>query len=153
MLIKRERRRPVAEINVVPYIDVMLVLLVVFMVTAPLLSQGVKVDLPKVTAKVIDTKNQEPIIVSVDAQGNYYLNISAKPDLPLTLNDISQKVMAALQGQTNATRPVMVKGDRQVQYDNIVQVMVQLQQAGAASVGLITDPAALAQQTNHRKKS
>lgn len=153
MLTKRERRRPVAEINVVPYIDVMLVLLVVFMVTAPLLTQGVNVDLPKVSAKAIDPKNQEPIIVSVDANGNYYLNIASKPEQPLSVSEISQRVAGELQNQGNTPRPVMVKGDRQVEYDKIVQIMVQLQQAGATSVGLITDPTVLSTQTTMRKKN
>src|SRR5271154_2899518 len=93
---KRQRKRPMAEINVVPYIDVMLVLLVIFMVTAPLLSQGVKVDLPQAKAQSI-TNQKEQIIVSVDAQGNYYLNISSTPNQIIDPSTLTNRVAAELQ--------------------------------------------------------
>lgn len=138
---KRSRKRPMAEINVVPYIDVMLVLLVIFMVTAPLLSQGVKVDLPQAQAQSIPPQEKEPIIVSVDAQGNYYLNIAANPDQPLDTQSISTQVSAELQQaqQQGIQRQVLVKGDKSVDYGHVVQAMVMLQQAGAPSVGLVTE--------------
>lgn len=141
MSVKRDRRRPLAEINVVPYIDVMLVLLVIFMITAPLLSQGVNVDLPKVAAKTL-AKDKEPIIVSVDEQGRYFLNIASNPQAPLDAAELASRVTQELNNQDNAKRPVMVKGDRRVDYGKVVQVMVLLQQAGADSVGLITEPIA-----------
>jgi len=136
---KRERKRPKAEINVVPYIDVMLVLLVIFMVTAPLLSQGVKVNLPKASAQAIP-QNKEPIIVSVDVQGNYYLNIAANPNQPIDANDLVQQVSAKLQQsqQQGAEQQVLVKGDQNVDYGKVMQAMVLLQQAGAPGVGLVT---------------
>ncbi len=137
MLNKREKKRPMAEINVVPYIDVMLVLLVIFMVTAPLLSQGVKVDLPQASAQSIPPKEQEPLIVSVDAQGNFYLNINANPNQPIDAATLSNRV--ALELKTATQRPVFVKGDKNVNYGSVVQAMVLLQQAGAASVGLVTE--------------
>src|SRR6478672_8597369 len=90
-------RRLMGEINVVPYIDVMLVLLVIFMVTAPLLTQGVKVDLPKAQAAAISPKEQEPVIVSVDAKGNFYLNIDAQPSQPIVANSLAAEVQQALQ--------------------------------------------------------
>lgn len=138
---KRERRRIVAEINVVPYIDVMLVLLVIFMVTAPLLSQGVKVNLPQASAQTIPPKEKEPIIVSVDAQGNYYLNISAQPTQPTDATIIVNQVSAELQAaqRDGITRQVLVKGDKDVNYGKVMQAMVILQQAGAPSVGLVTE--------------
>lgn len=136
---KRERKRPKAEINVVPYIDVMLVLLIIFMVTAPLLSQGVKVNLPKASAQPI-AQNKEPIIVSVDAQGNYYLNIASNPNQAIDADSIINQVSAKLQQaqQEGAEQQVLVKGDQSVDYGKVMQAMVLLQQAGAPSVGLVT---------------
>ncbi len=132
------KRKPMAEINVVPYIDVMLVLLVVFMVTAPLLMQGVKVDLPQAPSAPIDDKDEEPLIVSVKSDGTYYLNLgqdqqSAKPLLEIT--DTVAKVLR----QKPAT-PVLVWGDTAVPYGTVVALMTELQAAGAPSVGLVTDP-------------
>lgn len=126
----------VAEINVVPYIDVMLVLLIIFMVTAPLLQQGVAVDLPKAGAKTIDSKNQEPIILSVDKNANYFLNISDNPQVPVELKAMMLRVKASL--VTNPERQVLVKGDTGVNYGQVVAAMVALQNAGAPSVGLVT---------------
>jgi biopolymer transport protein TolR len=138
---KRNARRPMSEINVVPYIDVMLVLLVIFMITAPLLSQGVKVDLPQAKAQNISADQREPIIVSVDAQGNYYLNIATNPNQPIDAQAITNQVSAQLQvaQQQGVQRQVLVKGDKNVDYGHVVQAMVLLQQAGAASVGLVTE--------------
>lgn len=137
----QNKRRPMAEINVVPYIDVMLVLLVIFMITAPLLTQGVKVELPKAAAQAIPTKQQPPIIVSVDTAGNYYLNIAANPAQPIAANALYSRVRNELAGSKNSAEPrqVLVKGDRHASYEKIVQAMVLLQKAGASSVGLITD--------------
>ena len=136
---RRERKRPKAEINVVPYIDVMLVLLVIFMVTAPLLSQGVKVNLPKASAQAI-SQNKEPIIVSVDAQGNYYLNIAANPNQPIDANSLINEVSTKLQQsqQQGNQQQVLVKADQSVDYGKVMQAMVLLQQAGAPGVGLVT---------------
>lgn len=138
---KRQRRRPMSEINVVPYIDVMLVLLVIFMITAPLLSQGVKVELPQAQAQTISADQREPIIVSVDAQGNFYLNIASNPNQPIDAQAITNQVSAQLQvaQQQGVQRQVLVKGDKNVDYGHVVQAMVLLQQAGAASVGLVTE--------------
>lgn len=138
---RRERKRPIAEINVVPYIDVMLVLLVIFMITAPLLNQGVKVDLPKASAQTIPAQDKEPIILSVDSKGLYYLNIAANPQQAIDNQTIVKQVTEELllAKQQNANRPVLVKGDSQVDYGKVVQAMVLLQQAGAPNVGLVTD--------------
>lgn len=135
------RRKPMSDINVVPFIDVMLVLLVIFMITAPLLTQGVKVDLPKTAAKAIDEHQKEPLIVTVDANGNYYLNLADKPGKPITARTLSYMVTNQLKDQGTAPqRPVLVRGDKNVNYGKVVEAMVLLQQAGAKSVGLITQP-------------
>lgn len=135
-------RRMMSEINVVPFIDVMLVLLVIFMITTPLLTQGVKVDLPQTEAKAIPPDQKEPLIVTVDAQGNYFLNTFSKPDQPITARVLSNLVQTQLAGSAgNAEqRPVLVRGDKDANYGKVVEAMVLLQQAGAAKVGLITQP-------------
>lgn len=130
-------RRLMSDINVVPFIDVMLVLLVIFMITAPLLTQGVKVDLPKTQAKSI-SQDKEPLIVTVDANGNYYLNVAEKPNQPITARTLSHLATQQLK-DPNLIRPVLVRGDKNVSYGKIVEAMVLLQQAGAKSVGLITE--------------
>lgn len=134
----RQRRRKVAEINVVPYIDVMLVLLVIFMVTAPLITQGVKVDLPQASAKPLDEDSKPPLVASVDAEGKYYLSVGEDKASALTGNEIATLVAAHL--KLNPGTPVVVKGDKNVRYEQVVQLMVLLQQAGVPSVGLMTDP-------------
>jgi biopolymer transport protein TolR len=131
-------RRPMSEINVVPFIDVMLVLLVIFMITTPLLTQGVKVELPKTTAQAIDDKQKEPLIITVDASGHYYFNLADKPNQAMTDRVLSRLVSAQL--ANNHERPVLVRGDKNVNYGKVVEAMVLLQQAGAKSVGLITEP-------------
>lgn len=141
---KSKYKRVKAEINVVPYIDVMLVLLVIFMITAPLLTQGVKVDLPTAAAQAIDSKPLEAIIVSVDAQGNYYLNMAEHPDLVMAPEQLFDKVRGILQHDAanagGSKRQIMVKGDKHVDYGRVVSAMVLLQRAGADSVGLMTTP-------------
>jgi biopolymer transport protein TolR len=135
-------RRLMAEINVVPFIDVMLVLLVIFMITTPLLTQGVKVDLPKTNSKAIPPSQKEPLIVTVDSAGNYYLNVSDKPNQAITARTLSYLAAAQLGKNPDEQRPVLVRGDNNVSYGKIVGAMVLLQQAGAKSVGLITEPSA-----------
>lgn len=133
----RKRRRPVSEINVVPYIDVMLVLLIIFMVTAPLVTQGVKVDLPKAQAEPLAEESKTPIIASVNAQGEYFLNIGDTQDEPMSAVDLATLVAAQIRLEPET--PVVVKGDGAVPYNNVVQLMVLLQRAGVPSVGLMTD--------------
>jgi len=139
-MLKSKRHRQLAEINVVPYIDVMLVLLVIFMVTAPLLYQGVDVNLPTASAKPIDSKQQEPIVLSIDAKGNYYLNISPNPTQVISAIDLGNQVAVEMKKTPNArTRQVLVKGDKNISYGELVQAMVLLQHAGAPNVGLVTN--------------
>lgn len=137
----RRRSKPISEMNVVPYIDVMLVLLVIFMVTAPMLSQGIKVDLPKTTASKIDSKTPMPIIISIDASGKYYLNDNPKPTHEITAGNLAARVKALLiiAKQDKKSRPVYVKGDQKVSYGKIASAMALLQNAGAKNIGLLTD--------------
>jgi biopolymer transport protein TolR len=134
----RKRRRPVSEINVVPYIDVMLVLLIIFMVTAPLITQGVKVDLPEAEAQPLEEEAKPPLIATVDAQGQYFLNSGDSQQDPMSAVDLAVVVKAHLEVEPET--PVVVKGDGAVAYSEVVQLMVLLQRAGAPSVGLMTTP-------------
>ncbi len=137
-MFQRVRRRKVAEINVVPYIDVMLVLLIIFMVTAPLITQGVKVDLPQAEAEPLDKDTKPPLVASVDAQGRYYITLGANDKEPLSAEEVATLVKAHL--VVNPDTPVVVNGDGAVSYDAVIQLMVLLQQvAGVPSVGLMTD--------------
>lgn len=140
MALKRTVRRPMSDINVVPYIDVMLVLLVIFMITAPLLSEGVNVNLPQAAAKQLPAQERGPLIISVDAMGHYYLNTNSHPNIPVDAATLINQVSAELKvsEQQGQQRQVFVKGDQHVDYGKVVQAMVLLQQAGAPSIGLMT---------------
>ncbi|TLF53346.1 protein TolR [Halomonas urmiana] len=132
------RRRPMGEINVVPFIDVMLVLLVIFMITAPMLTQGVQVDLPQVTSEPIEeTEDRDPIVVSVDKDGQYYITLGGD-ESPVSLDEVSERLIILLDRQPGT--PVMVRGDRNVPYGQVVTLMSTLQTAGVSNVGLISEP-------------
>jgi len=131
------KRRAVADINVVPYIDVMLVLLIIFMVTAPMLMQGVKVDLPDAAAEPVDNQDSEPLIVSVSVDGEFYLNVGGNEKQALELATVKQRVAAVL--RRSPDKPVLVWGDQAVAYGSVVTMMTALQEAGAPSVGLVTE--------------
>jgi len=134
----RGKRRLMGEINVVPYIDVMLVLLIIFMITAPLLTQGIKVDLPKAAAEPLTLqRNQDPIVLSIDAQGRLYLNIGAHPRDPI--DDETALIRATVALRREPDRAVLVNGDQAVSYGRVVEAMVLLQKAGARQVGFETD--------------
>ncbi|MEL7185715.1 MAG: protein TolR [Pseudomonadota bacterium] len=134
-----QKRKLMGDINVVPMIDVMLVLLVVFMVTAPLLTQGIEVDLPKANAKPIEAlPDKEPLVISVDAAGNLYINWGEDEDQPKSGAQIVSTAATVLEAQEGT--PVYVKADRAVAYGNVVGAMVLLQQAGATNIGFVTDP-------------
>lgn len=135
---KRQKKRLMAEINVVPYIDVMLVLLIIFMITAPLLTQGVKVDLPQAAAQPLDEQSKEPLVLTVDAAGKYYLDIGGKEDEPVSDEQVLQRVAIVLKRQPGI--PVLVRGDKTANYGQVLRAMSLLQQAGAPSVGLLTEP-------------
>lgn len=138
---KNTGAKPIADINVVPYIDVMLVLLVIFMITAPMLSQGVTVDLPKATTETLKSTDREPVIVSVNQQGDYFLNINTQPEVPMAPQALMVRVAAELElaKENHQEINVLVKGDQGVPYGKVVIAMSLLKQAGAAQVGLMTE--------------
>lgn len=131
----RRPRKVMAQMNVVPYIDVMLVLLVIFMVTAPMMKTGVEVDAPEANAKPLTSNNQqEPVIVMVDQTGKYFIEGETPLSLDEITNTIKTKVLEA------ADRPIYVKGDGRVEYQYLMQAMVAVQKAGAKKIGLMADP-------------
>ncbi len=139
---KTRNRRLMGEINVVPYIDVMLVLLIIFMITAPLLTQGIQVDLPKADADPMDPnflKQHEPLVLSLDRKGRLYLNIGSREDQPIDEDTVVTRAAAVM--RRDPQTPVMVKADQSVPYGRVVEGMVLLQKAGAKKVGFITEPA------------
>ena len=139
------RRKPMSEINVVPYIDVMLVLLVIFMATAPLLTQGVVVDLPEAPSEPVDSANEDPLVVSMRTDGAIFMNLGMQDadDEGTRVTVFSLEEQAGKVLRARADVPVYIKADHQLEYGDVVRVMTVLQKAGAKSVGLITDPPAV----------
>lgn len=134
----RKKRKPMSDINVVPYIDVMLVLLIIFMVTAPMLTQGIKIDLPQIeSSPVTPEKNQEPLVITIDLNGAYYMEMSDVSNSPLELEDLLKKSQGLL--EQNPSLSVLIRGDKNVEYGAVVELMAALQSAGAKGVGLITE--------------
>ena len=140
MSYRNRRAKPIAEINVVPYIDVMLVLLIIFMVTAPLLTEGVKIDLPQTSANPIplNEESPEPFILTVDAKGQFYID-----DLEKTSNEVLIAATALYRLKPNTD--FLVRGDKQAIYNDVLQAMVLLKKAGVETVSLVTEPAPLDQ--------
>ncbi len=135
---KARRRKPMSEINVVPYIDVMLVLLVIFMVTAPLMTQGIKVDLPDAASGPMDLGADEPLLViSVKADGTYYMNVGAEEE-PVVLSLIGERAAKIIRARPDIR--VLIEGDENLAYGTVINLMNVLQTAGAQGVGLITEP-------------
>jgi biopolymer transport protein TolR len=144
MAAARQKRRLMGEINVVPYIDVMLVLLIIFMVTAPLLTQGIEVELPKVGAAPMDPDKYleaEALVVSVDRDGRLYLNL-VEPETPVTAATAVERASALL--NRDPDRPVLVRADARASYGDVAVAMRVLQDAGAGQIGMVTDPEELA---------
>jgi biopolymer transport protein TolR len=138
---RRVRRRLMGEINVVPYIDVMLVLLIIFMITAPLLAQGIKVDLPKAPAEPLsgdELRDRQPLILSISSSGELYLNFGDDKEKPIDEPTLVARATAVL--RRNPDTPVLVRADETVPYGRVVTGMVLLQQAGAQKVGFVTEP-------------
>ena len=136
---RHKRRKPMAEINVVPYIDVMLVLLIIFMITAPLVTAGVKVDLPTADAQPMSSDDEPPLVASIDKDGNYYLSVGDSRDQSLTEDELIDLVKAQQQLKPNIA--IVVNGDRDVAYGRVIRLMVLLQEnAGMESIGLMTEP-------------
>ncbi len=136
--VRRRKNRPKAEINVVPYIDVMLVLLVIFIATAPVVMQGVTVDLPQAEAETMNEDQRTPIIASVDKVGQYFVSIDSTNEKMESLDALASYVSQEL--AKDPSRPVVVQGDAHVSYDSVIQLMNALKQGGVKSVGLVTEP-------------
>lgn len=134
---RHRKRRAVAEINVVPYIDVMLVLLIIFMITAPLIQQGVEIDLPQANANPLPPDQKEPVVLTVSKTGEYYLNVGERVSEPISEEVLVHRVAAVVKYQPET--PVLVRGDKEVDYGSITNAMVLLQSAGVEKVGLMTE--------------
>ncbi len=132
------RRKPMAEINVVPYIDVSLVLLIIFMITTPLLQTGVDVDLPRAEAKAVDPAKDPPVVVTIKADGDLFVDVGDQKDAQVDAESLSEKVLEAIKDKPG--RPVLIRGDRAVEYGKVIAVMASLKRAGVPSVGLMTQP-------------
>ena len=138
MTSRRRRRTLLSEINVVPYIDVMLVLLVVFMIAAPLMVQGVLVNLPEALSEPLPREKNDPLIISIKSEGTFFLETQATKNTPLGLDEISIQVEKIL--KANPSLQVVVRGDGGVKYQKVMELMSVLQASGAEDVGLITQP-------------
>lgn len=134
----RQRRRPMAEINVVPYIDVMLVLLVIFMVTAPLITQGVKVALPQERAGGIPSPTTESVVITVDEFGDFYIDVGEEKNTPASEQILFDRIRVVLEYSPGV--PILVRADHRVDYGRVIRAMVVAQAAGAPDVGLVTVP-------------
>jgi biopolymer transport protein TolR len=134
---KQPKRRPVAEINVVPYIDVMLVLLIIFMITAPLLQQGVEIELPQASANPLPPDQREPLVLTVSIVGDYYLNVGDSKEKPVDAETLVHRVAAIM--KYHPETPVLVRGDQGVEYGKVTSAMVLLQTAGVGKIGLMTE--------------
>lgn len=134
---RKGKRKLIAEINVVPYIDVTLVLLIVFMVTAPLVMQGVEVELPQALSAPIDEKQDEALIVSIKADGKLFINLGGEPDNAVALTIVTDRVAKILKQKPKT--PILVWGDKDIPYGEVVNLMTALQGAGAPAVGLVTE--------------
>ena len=132
-----KKRRAVSEINVVPYIDVMLVLLIIFMITAPIVQQGVEIELPKVSANSLPPEQQEPVILTVSKPGDYYLNIGDDLKKPVSDDVVMQRIALVLKQKPQT--PILVRGDKDADYGSVTTAMVLLQSAGVEKVGLMTE--------------
>jgi biopolymer transport protein TolR len=142
MELRSKRRRMMSEINVVPYIDVMLVLLVIFMVTAPILTQGVLVDLPRTPSEAVPGQEDDPLVVTISADGTVYINLGVRdPEqggTQVTLDILEDQAGTVIRARPDI--PVYVRADHRLEYGHVITVMAILQSAGAVSVGLITEP-------------
>jgi biopolymer transport protein TolR len=133
-----KRRNLISDINVVPYIDVMLVLLVIFMISAPLMVQGIQVNLPEASSEALPVKNNEPLIISIDQEGKIFLETESTKNQSLTLLELNSFVSKIF--QANPKMQVVIRGDASVAYQRVMVVMAELQSAGASDIGLISQP-------------
>ena len=134
----KRRRNLISDINVVPYIDVMLVLLVIFMIAAPLMVQGISINLPEVSSDALPVEKSEPLIISIRSDGSFFLEIDATRNKSLNLEEISQEIAKILKADKDMQ--VVIRGDGEVKYESVMLLMSQLQQLGSKNIGLITRP-------------
>jgi len=134
----RESKKPMADINVVPYIDVMLVLLVIFMITAPLMTQGINVELPNANSDPIDLQKQEPIVITVQKDGSYYMDLGKDQETASSLDEVESKLSKIM--RSNPKTPVLVSGDEDVRYAVVINLMASLQKSGVINLALLTEP-------------
>jgi biopolymer transport protein TolR len=134
---RARRHAPMAEINVTPFVDVMLVLLVIFMVTAPLLTAGVPLDLPQAEGKPIDVQNKTPIVLSITKDGKIFLGQEEKE--PITLDEIGPKLQATAKNRGDTDPPIFVRGDKLAVYGIATQVMARIQKAGFNKLSLVLE--------------
>lgn len=134
----RESRKPMSEMNVVPYIDVMLVLLVIFMITAPLINQGINVELPAANSDAIDLKKQEPIVITVQKDGSYYMDVGEYDKKAASLAEVESVLDKIIRNKPQT--PVLVSGDKDVKYASVIDLMAGLQRAGVINLALLTEP-------------
>lgn len=138
----RNRRKPMSEINMVPFIDIMMVLLVAFMITAPMMTQGVKVELPKTSSdNIAPPEDKEVLVVSIKADGSYYMDVGSDHDKAVNLSSLTEKVSKVVSARPGIQ--VLIQGDTNVAYGSVVTLMAGLQSSGISHVGLVTDPVAV----------
>ena len=142
---RHKKHKPVSEINVVPYIDVMLVLLIIFMITAPIIQQGVEIDLPQANANPLPSDQNEPLVLTVSKQGQYFLNVGDDVEKPIDDQLVVNRVAAIIKYRPDT--PVLVRGDHSVEYGSVTAAMVLLQSAGVDKIGLMTEQPELSQNT------
>ncbi|HGG60124.1 MAG TPA: protein TolR [Gammaproteobacteria bacterium] len=135
---RHNQRKPMAQINVVPYIDVMLVLLVIFMVTAPLMQQGVDVNLPEAAAEPVQSPDdKDQIIVAITADGQFFLDADGRDGKPQSAVDLANRINEMLAGRSD--KKVYVRADEAVDYGHVMEAMAAIQAAGASGIGLIAE--------------
>lgn len=134
----RESKKPVSEMNVVPYIDVMLVLLVIFMITAPLINQGINVELPAANSDAIDLKKQEPVVITVQKDGSYFMDVGGHDKKAASIEELESILEKII--RTKPQTPVLVSGDKEVKYAAVIDLMASLQRAGVINLALLTEP-------------
>tara|TARA_B100000965_G_scaffold51927_1_gene38648 strand:+ start:622 stop:1032 length:411 start_codon:yes stop_codon:yes gene_type:complete len=132
------RRNLISDINVVPYIDVMLVLLVIFMISAPLMVQGIEVNLPEASSEALPVKNNEPLIVSITRDGSIFLETESTKNKSISIGEMGNLVTKIFENRPGLQ--VVIRGDSEVKYDRVMKVMAQLQASGASDIGLISQP-------------
>lgn len=132
------KRNLISDINVVPYIDVMLVLLVIFMISAPLMVQGIEVNLPEASSEALPVKNNEPLIVSITRDGSIFLETESTKNKSISIGEMGNLVTKIFENRPGLQ--VVIRGDSEVKYDRVMKVMAQLQASGASDIGLISQP-------------